>query len=171
MGREIQNRADIMNAKPAEVRSGDAIEQLNQIANRVVVTRTHSLESCIRALTRQIISMIGLFYQRGVHYPEGIDLTGINPDAFEVIVKAGLNLPASKTQAQVWLRQLRELEAIDNEVLLENTDSTILPNKEAVIARMRQKWQEQQAFANQQAQAEMAAAQAKTIQMPQRQVA
>jgi hypothetical protein len=40
---------------------------------------------------------------------------------------------------------------IDPEAVLENTDASILPNKEQILARMRSKWAAQEQAANQQA--------------------
>lgn len=157
--REIQNRSDISQGQnPSGARSGEQVVELSELANRVMVTRTHSLEACVRALTRYVIHMVGAeFYQPGYHYADTLNLKGVSPDAFEIVVKAGLNLPASQSQVLLWLRTLAEMKAIDREVLLEATPDSILPNKQVVIERMRQQWQaEAQAMRDQQ-EAEVAA--------------
>lgn len=174
LSREITNMHEILSGETGDVRSGDAIEQLSNLANRVMITRTHSLEACWRSVVRYCIAMQGAFYQPGVHYPEQLDLQGIGPDAFEIYIKAGLNLPTSKEAAMTRLFQLADHGSLDALDLLENTDSSILPNKEQALARLRERMSSQQAMAQQQAQAEVGnqnaqadAARAKVIPMNQ----
>jgi len=153
LARELQNRSDISQGQnPSGARSGEQVAELSELANRVMVTQSHSLEVCHKGAVRHIIGMVGQgFYRRGVHYEDTVDLMGASPDAFEIIVKAGLNLPATESQKMVWLRMLAELKAIDARTLLENVPDTILPNKKAVIQRMEEKYRaEQQAIENEQ---------------------
>lgn len=139
-----------------DIRSGQGIEELSELANRVLVTRTYSLEACFRSLVRYQLYMMGSpYYRRGVHYPDSVNLEGLSPDAFEIFITAGLNLPLSKQSSMAWLRTLRELDAIDNEALLDNTDISILPDRDTIKARMREKEMAAQQMANAQGQAQV----------------
>lgn len=87
-------------------RSGYAIEQLSELVNGRLKLQTYSIESTVRELAKQITLMIGAFYERGTHYPEVYDFSGVHPEMFEYYVRAGLNLPASRRAHEQYLLQL-----------------------------------------------------------------
>lgn len=158
MGRELQNRSSVSQGEnPSGVRSGDQVQTLHDLSNQVMISRTHALEASYRAMIRGQISMIGMYYKPGVHYTDKVDLRGIHPDAFEIRVDAGLNLPASEQQKLLWARQLFEMQgALDREEILRLTPGSYLGNdKQAVIERMREKWKLQQQAAQEQHDAEV----------------
>jgi hypothetical protein len=151
LGDQLQNRQNVMSGKTGDLRSGDAVDTLVDIADRSMITRTLSLEACLVANVRYNMSMVGAFYIPGVHYPDGIDLKGLSPDGYKITVRAGMNLPSSKQASSVLILQMLDHGVIDPEAVLENTDASILPNKEQILARMRSKWAAQEQAANQQA--------------------
>jgi len=162
LARELQNRSDVsQGVNPSGARSAEQVDRLSDNANRVMVTRTHSLEACIKSVIRYQISMVGAYYERGMHYPDSVDLSGINPDAFEVTVRAGLNLPASESQKLLWIRTLRQMEALDNELVLMGTPESYLPmGKEFALEHMRSKWAAEAQALREQQSAEVADQQA-----------
>ena len=133
---------------PGDVRSGFAVEQLQQAAQVRLRMKTRSIESMIVDMTRYLIRMIGLFYIPGIHYPENIDLTGITDDMFEVQIKAGVNLPASRFAQQQFIQWAFAQRIVDQQYVVEHSD---LEGKEALIARMAPMWQAEQAMFLQQA--------------------
>jgi hypothetical protein len=142
-----------------DIRSGQGVSELVELANRVLITQSYSLESCLSSLVRYQIHMFGSpFCQRGTHYSDHVDLAGVSPDAFDISITAGLNLPVSRQVSDQKLFRMRELEALDNEALIDNAvDTYELPDKEIVKARMRAKEEAAQQMANERAQAEVAA--------------
>lgn len=156
MARELQNRSDISQGQnPSGARSGEQVLELSDLANRIMVTQNQALENCHKGAARHITAMVGAgFYRKGFHYDERINLMGVSPDAFDYEVTAGINLPATESQKMLWFRMLAELKSIDAQALLELVPETIIPNKRALLQRMAQKHQQEQAALEEQMHAE-----------------
>jgi hypothetical protein len=142
-------------------RSGYAVDAISELVRGRLKLVTYSLETTMRDLASKITRMIGMFYERGVHYDSALDLVGIHPEMFEFQVRAGLNLPASRRAQEQFLLQLldragpvgsgRHTTMFD--YVLNQSD---LPGKEALVGEMQsaQERDTQQAMAAQQAEQE-----------------
>lgn len=132
---------------PGDVRSGFAIEQLQAAAQVRLRMKTGFIEAAIKELARYLIKMIGIFYIPGIHYPEGMDLTGITDEMFEVHIKAGVNLPASRFAQQQFIQWAFAQRIVDPQYVVEHSD---LEGKDALIGRMSPMWEaEKNAFLQQ----------------------
>ena len=132
---------------PGDVRSGYAVEQLQEMAQNRISLKTQSLEYAIKNLSSYIVDMIGLFYIPGTHYTNEVDLKGISADMFDFEVKAGINLPQSKFAQQQNFWKMLEARVVDQEFILDNID---IKNAEEVKARMKPLWEaEKNAMLNQ----------------------
>jgi hypothetical protein len=153
LANQLQNRQNVMAGETGDIRSGDAVDTLVDIADRSMITRTHSLEACHVNASRYIMSMIGAFYIPGVHYPEQLaeQLQGLSPAGYKITAKAGMNLPANKQAANMERRMLLDAGVIDQQAVLDNIDTSILPNRSEVTQRMLQTWEAQKQAAKQQA--------------------
>lgn len=85
---------------PGDVRSGFAVEQLQEAAQTRLRMKTRILEDAVTALAKSLTDMIGLFYIPTVHYEAKMDLQGITHDIFDYEVRAGISLPQSKLAEQ-----------------------------------------------------------------------
>jgi hypothetical protein len=134
-------------AVPGDVRSGYAVEQLQELAQNRLSLKTQSLEYAIKNTTSYMTDLIGMFYIPGVHYTDEVDLRGISCDMFDFSVKAGINLPQSKFAQQQNMWKMFEAGVIDEEFILENSD---VQDKEMVERRMKPMWEaKRQAMLNQ----------------------
>lgn len=128
-----------------DVRSGYAIEQINELVRGRLKLKTYTLEATFRDMARKITDMIGLYYIRGLHYPGDVDLVGMRSDWFEYRVKAGLNLPASQRSQEQYLMQLLDRIAPMQDPSLYGdfftyiVEQTDLPGKDALVERLREK--------------------------------
>ena len=114
--------------------------------------KSRFIESAILELAKFMIRMIGLFYIPGIHYPENLDLRGITPELFEIEIKAGVNLPASRFAEQQMHQWMYSQGIVDEQFIIEHTN---IKDKQSIIDRLRPIWEaKQQAML---AQAEMAA--------------
>lgn len=142
----IQNDFDRISGSPeiipiitsTDVRSGAGFDTISELVRGRFKLKTYSIESSVAELAKVMTRMIGLFYQRGVHYPFNLDLVGIRPDMFDYQVRAGLNLPASRRAQEQYLLQLFDRGAVDQEYVIEQSD---LPNKETLLERMKPVWE------------------------------
>ena len=125
-------------AVPGDVRSGFAIEQLQESAQSRLRLKTRNMEYSIKNLARYLTRMIGLYYEPGVHYEDTIDLRGVNPDLFDFEVKAGVNLPGSRIAQQQLYQWMYGNQVVDEEFIIEQSD---IPNKDELIERMRPVWE------------------------------
>lgn len=122
---------------PGDVRSGFAIEQLQESAQSRLRLKTRNIETADRELARYLTYMIGAFYIKGVHYSSEVDLRGITPDMFEYEVKAGVNLPASRMNEQMMYQWMMTQQVVDELFIAENFD---VPNVEELKGRMQPIW-------------------------------
>lgn len=132
---------------PGDVRSGYAVEQLQELAQNRLSLKTQSLEYAIKNAAAYVTDLIGMFYIPGVHYTDEVDLRGITSDMFDFNVKAGINLPQSKFAQQQNMWKMLESGVVDRKFILENSD---VQDKEAVEQRMLPLWEaERNAMLNQ----------------------
>lgn len=124
-------------AVPGDVRSGFAIEQLQESAQSRLRLKTRNIEAADRELARYLTYMIGAFYIRGTHYSNDIDLEGVTPDMFEYDVKAGVNLPVSRMAEQQMYQWAYSQGIVDDKFIVENFD---FPEAESLIQRMQPFW-------------------------------
>lgn len=123
---------------PGDVRSGYAVEQLQELAQNRLSLKTQSLEYAIKNTTSYMTDMIGMFYIPGVHYTQDVDLRGISADMFDFNVRAGINLPQSKFAQRQDQWKMLESGVVDKEYMLENSD---IQDKEEIERRMRPLWE------------------------------
>jgi hypothetical protein len=127
---------------PGDVRSGFAIEQLQETAQSRLRLKTRNMEYAAKNLSRYITRMIGLFYIPGVHYGEEVDLRGIDPDLFDFEIKAGVNLPGSRIAQQQLYQWMYTNQIVDEQFIVEQSD---IPNKDELIKRVQEMWQAKKA--------------------------
>jgi hypothetical protein len=123
---------------PGDVRSGYAVEQLQELAQNRISLKTQNLEHALKNLSSYLVNMIGLFYIPGVHYTDEVNLRGIDADMFDFEVKAGINLPQSKFAQQQNYWKMYEAGVVDEEFMLENSE---VPGKEEIKNRMQPLWE------------------------------
>jgi len=128
----------VLGGNIGDVRSGYAIEQLNELVQGRLKLKTYSLEVAVRELAKCITRMIGLFYTRGEHYSFDLDLVGVHPELFDYQVRAGMNLPASRRSQEQYIMQLYDRGGADEEYLVSQSD---IPGKDQLIERMRPLWE------------------------------
>jgi hypothetical protein len=132
---------------PGDVRSGYAVEQLQELAQNRLSLKTQSLEYAIKNVVSYITDMIGLFYIPGVHYTDEVDLKGISADMFDFEVRAGINLPQSKFAQRQDQWKMLESGVVDRKYMLDNSD---IHDKEEIENRMMPLWEaEKQALLSQ----------------------
>jgi hypothetical protein len=129
-------------AVPGDVRSGFAIEQLQESAQSRLRLKTRNMEYASKNLSRYLTRMIGLFYIPGVHYGEEVDLRGVNPDLFDFEIKAGVNLPGSRIAQQQLYQWMYTNQIVDEQFIVDQSD---IPNKDELVTRMQQTWQAKKA--------------------------
>jgi hypothetical protein len=145
---------------PGDIRSGAAIEALQEAADIRLRGKSGSLESTVRDLVRLTILLIVRFYRHGEHYrwsermvemPDGqeIPLTEtdefkefmetkkLHPDFFEIEIQAGVNLPRSRSARRELLLQLFDRKIIDAEYLINHIQ---IEDKDELRTRMKPVW-------------------------------
>ncbi len=142
---------------PGDIRSGAAIEALQEAADVRLRGKSREMESALRDLTRFVINMMAKFYVHKVHYrinrtiegPDGqrVDLVDtpewkefiggkkLNGDFFDIQIRAGVNLPRSREARRTALFQLHERGIVDDEYMLEQAQ---IDGKEPVLERMKE---------------------------------
>lgn len=133
---------------PGDIRSGVAIEALQEAADVRLRGKSGELEMTMKNLARFLISMITKFYIHKVHYRVDEELFNseefefvrkktMTPEFFDIEIRAGVNLPRSRVAKQQLLLELHARSIIDDRYLIENIQ---LDGKEALIARMERVW-------------------------------
>jgi len=122
---------------PGDVRSGYAIEQLQEAANNRMRLKTRNLEYATKNLAKYLTYLMGEFYVHGVHYTELVDLSGVVPEMFRYEIKGGVNLPNSRVMEEQRYMWLYSNMIVDEMFIVENFD---IPDKNAVIERMQPMW-------------------------------
>lgn len=129
---------------PGDVRSGTAIEALQEAADIRLRGKSREMENTLRDLTRFALSLIVEFYQHGVHYRVPDELREsdewkfvknkeLTADFFEIEIRAGVNLPRSRVAKQQLLLTLHERGAVDDEYLVEHIQ---IDDREDLMKRM-----------------------------------
>jgi hypothetical protein len=146
--------------KPGDVRSGFAIEQLQQASANRMLLKTRSLELAIKDASKYHTHMISANYRPGIEFDGGIfsglpghngqemTIKDIKPHLFEYIVRAGVNLRASRSADVQFYQWMLEKELIDNEYFIKHAD---IPGKAPLLRRMKPKWDAQAALLEDQA--------------------
>lgn len=135
-------------AAPGDVRSGAAIEFLQEAAQVRLRLKTRYLEFAIKEMSQFITRIMSEFYVPGVHYGEGeVSLADVDPDDFDYEVKAGTNLPSSRAAEQLLIQWMFTNQIIDEQYVVENSQ---LPGKENLISRMTPIWEQRRALLEQQ---------------------
>jgi hypothetical protein len=126
---------------PGQVRSGFGIEQLIESAQIRLQLKSRFLEAAIKDLSAYLISMLGAFYIRGVHYDKDgtgqIDLTGIHPDDYDITIKAGVNMPSSSFLEEQRIKWWYERGIVDEQFIV---DHSSIRDKQELTERMRPLW-------------------------------
>lgn len=124
-----------------DLRSGAAVETMNELVRGRLKLKTYSIECAFRDMAKKITDLVGLYYIKGVHYPMESDMKDVRSDWFEYTVRAGLNLPASqRTQEQFLLSLLDRVMAANPQKADAMVDYIIsqsdLPGKEELLAKL-----------------------------------
>jgi hypothetical protein len=141
---------------PGDIRSGAAIEALQEAADVRLRGKSREMESALRDLTKFVVTMMAKFYVHGVHYkanrtvegPNGqripiqeteewkefVDGKKLSGEFFDIQIRAGVNLPRSREARRQALFQLHERGIVDDEYMIEQAQ---IDGKEAVIERMK----------------------------------
>ncbi len=134
---------------PSDVRSGAAIELLQEAADVRLKGKTGELETTYRNLTRNLIRMTTKFYVDTVHWnwPEKLKKTpefkkyiaskSLHSDFFDIEIRAGVNLPRSRVATQQFIQWTYDRGITDDEYVIEHSQ---LPGKEALVERMKPTW-------------------------------
>ncbi len=122
---------------PGDIRSGFAIEQLQEAAEVRLRLKLKVIGGTHLDMAKYLTRMIGVFYRPGTHYRDLFDLVGATPDVFTYTLKSGASLPSSKYSQQQFIQWLFNAHIVDEQYVVENTD---LPGKEDLLERMRPIW-------------------------------
>jgi hypothetical protein len=127
-------------AVPGEIRSGAAIEFLQEAANSRLKLKTRYFEHAMKDLARYLTRLIAKFYIPGVHFDPAKDgnLREVLPDMFTYEVKAGVNLPSSRAAQELRMQWMFGQGIVDEQYVVDNTQ---LPGKEALTQRMKPLWE------------------------------
>lgn len=143
---------------PGDIRSGAAIEALQEAADVRLRGKSREMESSLRELTKFIVQMVTKFYIHGVHfradhrtiespdgeqmpvtqtpewkeYVEGKKLFG---EFFDIEIRAGVNLPRSREARRQNILELHSRRVVDDEFLLDHSQ---VDGKEALLERMKE---------------------------------
>ena len=134
---------------PAEVRSGAAIEQLQEAADTRLKGKSGEMERTYGNLGGVLAQMIPRHYIENVHYhiPKGLEKTkewkqwkngNIHKDFFEIEVEAGVNRPRSKIAQKQEQQWMFDREILDEEYMAKHTQ---LEDIDEVIERMTPIWE------------------------------
>lgn len=122
---------------PGDVRSGFAIEQLQEAAEVRLRLKLKAVVGALLDLGKYTTRMIGVFYVPGTHYPDRFDLVGATPDVFTYTIKSGASLPTSKFAQQQFLQWMYGQKICDEQYIVDNAD---IPGKDELTQRMKPVW-------------------------------
>jgi hypothetical protein len=127
---------------PGDIRSGTAIEALQEAADVRLRRKSAAIESGIKDMARFIINLIAQHYEVGIHYDdsdEDLMLSEVNGDMFDIDIRAGVNQPRSQSAQQVERKYMFEQDMLDHEAYYENA-KVKLDNSDEIKARMLPLW-------------------------------
>ena len=133
---------------PGDIRSGVAIEALQESADIRLRGKSGDLQSAIRELTKLVILFMVEFYEHGVHFRMSDEVLSseewkffkdktLTGDFFDIEIRAGVNLPRSRVAKQQLLLDLHGRGVIDDQFLIENLQ---LEGKDVLESRMKDIW-------------------------------
>lgn len=146
---------------PGDIRSGNAIELLQEASDVRLRGKSGELQSSFVEITRKLIDMITTFYIDEVHYNvnhimvpkhEGSDEKvplietdewamvkdkKVSCDFFDIEIRAGVNIPRSRVAKEDRLFNLHQRGVIDDEFLIQHLQ---LDGKDALEERMKEVW-------------------------------
>lgn len=133
---------------PGDIRSGAAIEALQEAADVRLRGKSGELESTTYQLARFIIELVVRYYKHGVHFRLDEDIQEgpeaqlwidkkITPEFFDIEIRAGVNLPRSRVAQQQFLQWMYDRNIVDE---LYVVNQSKLENKERLIERMQPVW-------------------------------
>lgn len=122
---------------PGDIRSGFAIEQLQEAAEVRLRLKLKIIAGADLDLGKYLTRMIGVFYIAGTHYPDTFDLRGATPDVFTYTLKTGASLPTSKFAQQQFIQWLFGQKIADELYVVENSE---IPGKDDLIERQKPVW-------------------------------
>ena len=149
---------------PGDIRSGTAIEALQEAADVRLRGKSREIESAVTSLTKFAIAIVNKFYIMGVHWrPKNRPIKDVGPngeeketmlfdtkewemvekniithDMFNVTVQAGVNRPRSRLSQQQLVQWLTEQKITDKRYIVEHSQ---LDGKDELIKRMGPIWQ------------------------------
>lgn len=127
---------------PGDVRSGYAVEALQEAAQVRLRQKSRAIEESLKDMAEYITNMIGMHYKPGIHYGTEVDLRNVNASMFEYEVKAGVSLPASRFAEQQMVMWMFDRGMIDKEYVVNHSQ---LEGKEDLIKRLKPVWDAEKA--------------------------
>lgn len=153
---------------PGEVRSGFAIAQLQQASANHMKLKTLALELAIKDTSKYNTHMIAENYRGGIEFDDNIlaglvqptadggerpmEVGDIRPYLFEYMVRAGINLRASRAEDIQFFQWMLTADVIDREYFIQHAD---IPGKASLLKRMKPKWERDEAMEEAQVQAQV----------------
>ncbi len=133
---------------PGDIRSGAAIEALQEAADIRLRGKSGEMESTSYQLVRFIINLVVHYYKHGTHFRVDSDLEGadefkvwqdkkLSADFFDIEIRAGVNLPRSRIAQQQFMQWMYDRNIVDE---LYVVNQSKLENKERLIERMKPIW-------------------------------
>jgi hypothetical protein len=135
---------------PGDIRSGAAIEALQEAADVRLRGKTRQIEIAIKNLSRFILNMMVAHYKEGVHYfvdeklkktPEWKQTVGKGvrnfSDFFDIEVQAGVNLPRSRIAKQQLILELHARGLLSDSYVASHVD---LDDFDALELEMGETW-------------------------------
>jgi hypothetical protein len=133
---------------PGDVRSGAAIDALQEAAQVRLQMKSHGIENTVVELSKFLVNMMTKRYIYKVHYEayydasldqrfELTDLKKLSADDFDYEVKAGANLPSSRFAQQDLMKWMYSEGIIDEKYIVEQMQ---IEGKDSLIARMQAEW-------------------------------
>lgn len=135
---------------PGDIRSGTAIELLQESGELRMQPKSQLLQVTYAELAKHVFRLQMKFYKEGVHWSvpdtikrdkkweEWVESGNMPADMFEFEVRAGVNLPRSRVAQQQLMLQYHERELADDEYMVQHSN---LPNKEQLMERQAELWE------------------------------
>jgi hypothetical protein len=148
---EVSGVRNVTEGGSEGLRSGAAIEALQEAADTRLKGKSGELESTYREMVRIMLPMMVRFYDEGIHYhappelkktPEwktAIEDKELHADMFDIEVEAGVNRPRSRIAQEQKLQLLSDpgRGVLDKEYMITHSQ---IEDKDEVIVRNKEKW-------------------------------
>jgi len=133
---------------PGDIRSGAAIEALQEAADVRLRGKSGELESTTFWMVRFIINMVVAFYKHKIHFRVDSEIEKmpefkmwldkeLSADFFDIDIRAGVNLPRSRIAAQQFMQWMYDRDLADPIYII---DQSKIEGKEQLIKRMQPLW-------------------------------